>query len=142
MTCRVSIRGMWLGMAATMASGWILAPPAAAQEVTTVRISGSTDPSIVEGPDEPCSDLILGEFTDGTVTFSRDDAALALTVEFSVTGSAVEGSDYTVTPEGGQLSFPTGQADAEVRVSPSGGAFDGTLPSEEPSTAAPSSSRS
>ena len=41
----------------------------------------------------------------------------------------MEGSDYTVTPDDGQLAFPAGQSDAEVRVSPSGGAFDGTLPS-------------
>ena len=129
MTSKLTNRVVSLGMAVTMAAGWMVASPAGAQDVTTVRISGSTNPSIVEGPDEPCSDVIRGEFTDGTVTFSRDDPTLALTVEFSVTGSAVEGTDYTVTPDDGQLTFPAGKPDAEVRVSPSGGAFDGTLPS-------------
>lgn len=125
-TSRLSNAGILVAVASIIAFGWVLAAPVAAQETATVAIGGSTAPSVVEGPSAPCSDAILVQVMDGVVTFTRDgDAATPMTVNFDTGGSAVEGADYTVSPEGGQVEFPAGESAVDVRFSPLGRDVDG-----------------
>jgi hypothetical protein len=93
--------------------------------VPEVVISAASNPSVLKGPTGPCSDAIELAPTDGHVQLSRTgDVSGAITVTYSLGGSAQVGVDYLTTPAPGAVDFGPGKSTATISFSPRG---EGTI---------------
>lgn len=93
----------------------------------TVGTPGNATVTLVDGPfmtvsaTDPMAEIISGQTPDtGTFTFSRTgDTTNALTIDISLTGTAVNGTDYTTLPT--QVPIPAGQSSTTLTVTPAAG---------------------
>ncbi len=98
-----------------------------ANSAYTVGTPGSAAITLVDGPfmsvtaTDPIAGIISGQSPDpGTFTFSRTgDTTSALTVDFTLSGSAINGTDYATLPT--QITIPAGQLSTTLTVTPSAG---------------------
>lgn len=118
---RVAVAGF--AAAGVLAVGLAGALPSAAQTEPQVDLAAGADPQfrLVPPPGEPdwCADPqlyddVVVETADGEFVVTRSDPTGALTVTYSVGGSAVPGQDYA--PLAGSVTFADGETVAVIPV--------------------------
>lgn len=98
-----------------------------ANSAYAVGTPGSAVITLVDGPfmtvsaTDPIAEIISGQSPDpGAFTFSRTgDTGSALTFDISLSGTAINGTDYATLPT--QVTIPAGQSSATLTVTPAAG---------------------